>query len=241
MKKSDITPKQLAILILLYRFRFLNSKQIQMLLNHKNPVRSHAWLSDLVNKGYIKGHYDRGTFGENTKPTLFHLLPLSRKVLKNLEECEESILNLIYKDGKRSQRFIDHCLLLADIYLKYRKESESEGFILHFLTKSDLASYEALPNPLPDAYIATKGPSGESSKYFLEIVDSGTPRFALRGKVRGYINYEQSGDWGRHINNEVATVLFICLDANNMEYLKKFVEVTSAESFRTKFLFSNPF
>ncbi len=44
---EQVTPKQLNILLLLYRFRFLNRIQIQTLLNHKDPMHVSANLSTI--------------------------------------------------------------------------------------------------------------------------------------------------------------------------------------------------
>ena len=52
-KNFSPTPKQLEILLLLYRFRFLNSPQIQAILNHKYHHRIQTWLNDLLTKDYI--------------------------------------------------------------------------------------------------------------------------------------------------------------------------------------------
>ena len=50
MNKNNLTKKQLEILTLLYRFRFLNRSQIQKLLNHKKISRINIWLKDLADK-----------------------------------------------------------------------------------------------------------------------------------------------------------------------------------------------
>ena len=48
MKLPKQTPKEQEIIKLHYQFRFLNSKQIQKFLNHKNNKTINAWLPDLV-------------------------------------------------------------------------------------------------------------------------------------------------------------------------------------------------
>jgi hypothetical protein len=46
-----ITTKQNNILNYLYKFYFLNTNQLQKLLNHKNPQKIQKWLKDLKKLG----------------------------------------------------------------------------------------------------------------------------------------------------------------------------------------------
>ncbi len=50
MAKKIVTKKQEEILQLLYIFRFLNSRQVQEFLGHKDHRRINSWLKDLVKK-----------------------------------------------------------------------------------------------------------------------------------------------------------------------------------------------
>lgn len=47
MKINKITPKQIEIILLLYKFRFLNTNQFKTLLKHKDIRRINSWLKDL--------------------------------------------------------------------------------------------------------------------------------------------------------------------------------------------------
>jgi hypothetical protein len=49
---TTITKKQKILLTIVFTFRFINSKQIQQLLNHKDHRRINSWLKDLTEKGY---------------------------------------------------------------------------------------------------------------------------------------------------------------------------------------------
>jgi len=66
MAKRILTKKQQLILILLYCFRFLNSKQIQEFLRHKDHRRINTWLKDLSEKEYIARDFNP-IFGTLTK------------------------------------------------------------------------------------------------------------------------------------------------------------------------------
>ncbi len=45
--------RQKEILLIIYKLRFLNSKQIQTLLNHKYREKIRIWLNDLIGKEYL--------------------------------------------------------------------------------------------------------------------------------------------------------------------------------------------
>ena len=50
MKINNITPKQLEIILLLYKFRFIKKNQFKTLLKHKDIRHINSWLKDLNNK-----------------------------------------------------------------------------------------------------------------------------------------------------------------------------------------------
>lgn len=222
MKSLPITSKQLEILKLLYKFRFLNTNQFKSLLNHKNPTRIQVWLKDLVQKEYVYSNYERNKFGQNTKPSVFHLLPKARYILKKLEGCDYSVLNKIYKEGQRSKSFISNALFLADIYLSLKKQTISE-IKLYFFTKVDLLAYNYLPNPLPDAYIALKE-SKQTKRYFMLLLEEKAPRYALAGKIKKYINYSESSRWEENNQNRpYPATLIICPDYPKKRFITKFI------------------
>ena len=52
-KPLDITTKQITIINLIFRFRFLDRLQIQKFLKHKDETRTNRWLKDLIEKEYL--------------------------------------------------------------------------------------------------------------------------------------------------------------------------------------------
>ena len=53
-----ITKKQETILTLIFTFRFINSKQIQEFLQHKDHRRINSWLKDLTEKEYVERYLE---------------------------------------------------------------------------------------------------------------------------------------------------------------------------------------
>lgn len=208
-KLPSITKKQKEIILYLYKFRFLNTNQIQKLLNHKNSNRTLSWTKDLIEKKCINRHYDRKSFEDNTKPAIYYLGSKARYILKSEKNLELVQLEYIYSEHRREKKFINHSLFIVTVYLflLLQKEDNEE---LTFFTKTDLNDYEYFPQPLPDAFIAVKG-QNTTKRYILDLFDEYTPPFALRQRVRKYLEYAENSDWDENTDNApLPTILIIC-------------------------------
>ncbi len=126
MAKKIVTKKQRLILMLLYTFRFLNSKQIQEFLNHKDHRRINSWLKDLSDKGYIERDF-KPIFGTLTKPAVYYLTALGRKDIKERHEYYfPHYLRRISRDNKVSKAFRIRCQITADWYLMLFPNAEKD-------------------------------------------------------------------------------------------------------------------
>lgn len=234
---DTVTQKQLEVLILIYRFRFLNRTQIQTLLNHKDPKRINAWLKDLIGKN-ILGRIYSTKLKENTKPAIYYLATKSKKLLLEQEGINERILNRAYRDKNASQKLIGHCIFLAHVYLLLKINSLKNSQELHFYTKTDLTNHYYLPYNRPDAYISLKDKE-LTKRYFLEIIDEGTPRFMLRKKISHYIEYFDEGTWKNRTLHNNPSLLFICPNQNIKDFLYKHIaQVLEEETSDLQFFLS---
>lgn len=214
MTEIKITKKQLEILKLLYKFRFLDRSQIQSLLHHQTPRRIKAWCKDLTDKKCTGRHYSK-KLKENTKPAIYYLASKSIKILK-LDD--EKHLRRIYKEHLLSKRMIKHCLRLADIYIQLLSKFDS----FCFYTKTELLDLDYLPEKKPDAYVSIKDKT--TKRYFLEIIDKDTPRFVWRSLVKKYIDYYQDNLWQRTTKKPFPKIFLICMDKKAKNYLAKFIK-----------------
>ena len=228
MATSIVTPKQLEILILLYRFRFLNRSQIQILLKHKDTRRINTWLKDLTIKKFIGRNYST-KLKENTKPAIYYLITKSKTLLMDQPGIDNKLLlKRIYRERTRSQRLIDHSTLLCDLYFEILKNEESGK--LQFYTKTDLSTHYYLPFNRPDAYIIREKDK-IAKRYFLEIIDEGTPRFMIRKKIEQYIEYYDTNTWQDKTDHPFPTILFLCPNELIKNFLHKYLtQVMEEES-----------
>lgn len=117
MSKKIVTNKEKVIQTLIYTFRFINSKQIQQFLNHKDHRRINGWLKDLVDKGYIERDY-KPIYGILTKPAVYSLTALGRKYIRHAYGYFfPKYLKRMARDNKASKSFKIRCQIIADWYL----------------------------------------------------------------------------------------------------------------------------
>jgi len=229
MDNPKLTAKQLDIINLLHRFRFLTSSQIQKLLNNKTTRLTNYHLKTLNAQNYIGKHYTR-ILGEGNQPAVYYLTTGSIKALEVNPDIQKTKLKYIYLEKIRSKQFISHAIFMADYYLYLLSESTKTNHQLHFFTKTDLQAHPYIIHPLPDAYFARVDTQGETKRYFVEVIDEGAPRFALRKRVEQYNNYLESGKFEATTKHPFPTILFICPSVGSKVYLKKYLIKMSEES-----------
>lgn len=204
---KDLTKKQLEILILLYRFRFLNRIHIQQHLNHKNDTRISSWLKNLTDKQIINRIYSQ-TLGEINKPSIYYLATQSRQILKEVDTCNPDLLKRVYREKTRSPGFRAHCLFIANLYFHFQKAAKHQSSTCSFYTSTDLSDVAYAPLPLPDAYIVIKDDK-KTIRYFLDLLDN-RPMFLVRKRIDQYVNYFQANYWQNNYMHPFPKILLIC-------------------------------
>jgi len=224
-----ITPKQLEIILLLYKFRFLNTHQFKTLLKHKDIRRINSWLKDLNNKKIIFRIYSK-KIGENTKPAIYCLDSGSKKIVQEQKEFNHSFLNRLYKEKNRSKEFINHSLFISSLYLHFLKLAENNKSKFEFLTKTTLVDL------FTDIYLTVN-----NKEYLIEIWDKKEPDFVLRKKIKKLINHFVYGDWPQKNNKDFPTILLFCLNEKNKDYLNSFITQFLIEegNFKLNFLLTS--
>lgn len=229
MNDQTLIDKQITILKLLYRFRFLTSIHIQHLLNDKTLRLTNYHLKTLTLNNYVNKHYSR-SLGLGNLPAVYFLAPKSIRVLQDIDGVDPKILKRIYREKIRSQQFITHWLFIARYYEYLLTESAKSKHTLHFFTKTDLMAHKYIIHPLPDAYFARLDENQETKRYLVEIIDEGAPRFALRKRIEQYTDYIDSGKFEEVTGHSFPTILLICPTLGLQIYLKKYLAKIYEES-----------
>ncbi len=215
MIHNNITKKQKEILLLLYRFRFLNRHHIQTLLHHKAPTTINNWLKDLKEKEYIH-RIPKKSWTENSIPAKYYIAKNGIRYFKTQEKCHKQYLARLYREKDRSQGFIDQCLYIAEVYVRLQEHTNTSSSSYQFSTQSDLTPGSIVHEILPDFLIINK--TGKVPKFSAyELIKEGTPRFAIRSRIQRYIDYFQEEENALNVN-----ITFIC-DKKLYKFVNRFV------------------
>ena len=222
-----VTRKQLEILMLLYRYRFLNRIQIQAMMGHKNRKTIAVWLSDLREKQYAEWIYSTD-FIEKTKPAIYYLGINGVRYVRSTCTCPAEEVRKRYKEATRSRTFIDRSILIADCCINAR-DSSVDGVTYETVTQAD---YIAPESPLhflmelePHLVFKKQEEASEglaTMHYLLEVFDTTLPRYRLKRRLKVYEEYLEYGEWQRKTKNKrPPIVLFACPTVAELIYAKR--------------------
>jgi hypothetical protein len=227
-----ITPKQQEIPKLIYKFRFLNRLQIQILLNHKYHNRIIDWLNDLSEKEYLEKVPKSNTFEQKTKLTIYRIGINGIRFLNIQDDCSKEIIKNLYKDKNRSDDFIDQCIFLCDIYLSLiKKDVNNDKVTYEVITNSDFVNsnsyFHFLKELSPDLiYKETKKTKNRSSHTYnlLTVFETTLPRYSVRKRLRNYFEFYQSSEWENETGKTFPIILFICSTKSELIYAKRYTK-----------------
>ena len=226
-KEEKITNKQLRLLKLAYRFRFITSKQIAKYFKQKSLRTAQIQLNTLNERGYLGKRHD-GTYKIQGRAAEYYLTPKSTPILrKQLAEPSESELKQSYTRAISSQRFINYSLEVFDIYLELNR---LYGDNQHFFTKPQLNTeqFGYFPHPLPDAFITIDGDN--ERHYFVEYFDDEVSIGIHGRKIAGYMKYKESGEWN-DTGFDFPTVVIICQSPAMLKRAEKRVRYLDRQEF----------
>lgn len=218
MNKHTISKKQNEILSLLYKFRFLNRKQIQTMLAHKYPSRIFSWLDDLTSNEYLNCTYEKNF---NNLPAIYSLGKNGRKYLKKTIGKSKQLERA--RKSKCSKRFIDHSIFIGDIYLSLLSFTKKNKSKLHFYSKTELSDMEHLISPHPDVYFAIESETGETKRYFLDVLNESLRTNILRFRVKAYLTYYDSDEWQDNTDKPFPEIILICPTAKLKNHLYYYI------------------
>lgn len=219
-----LTPKQQAILKLLYKYRFLNRIQIQTLLKHKDKRRIISWLKDLRDKQYVDWHYNANDFIAKSQPGIYYLSLNGIRYLRSLNTYLNEKLRKRYREPGRTQIFINRCLLIVDCCITLQAKSNN-GLKYTCVLPSDYidpnSEYNFL-SELKPSLCFIKEDNDQTTIYLLEVFDPLMPRYAVRKRIKDYVEYLASGDWQDEAGHDDPPVILIaCPTVADLIYCKR--------------------
>jgi len=165
--RKKLNQEQVAVLQMLYRFRFASNEQIAEFQDKPNSKAVQKRLKILEDQGLIAKHYDK-SYKLKGKPAAYYLTPQgARAFVAHIPRKPDEPLNMkrLYKEKDVSEGFIKHCKNILDVYLALKALYPEQGKLGYF-TKSQLSyeKYDFFPSPLQDAYIHIK--TSNSDRHF---------------------------------------------------------------------------
>lgn len=219
---QKLSPTYEQILTLIYRFRFLNRNQIQIILNHKYHNRINTWLNELTNEKYLKRYYSQQFAG---KPAYYSLGTSGRKYFKKQksEGIKEALLDRVWTEHKTSEQFKRNCMFLADIYVSLINLTKTNNAKLGFFTKVDLYGMKFMVRPEPSAYFSIEDQGGTTKRYFLDIFDYFIPLEHFK-RVEKYIYYFEKGYWQNNTEKPFPEIILVCPNKASKTYFEKTIK-----------------
>ncbi len=227
--RRPLNDKQLDILHLLYRFRFITSDLLLTPLNLKDKSRVNERLKVLMEQKYIGRKYEPH-YSLIGKHAAYYLLPDGIKALKKMREEKEyvaSVFTNLGRDLNASDKFAEHSL---DVLRVCNQLEAIYGDDLTFFSKTELAAHgHYFPKPLPDAYIQLQSEDEEVKQYFIEIVHASKPIFTVIKRVKQYVEYSDEGEW-EDTKTPLPPVLFVCDTPTLQKRLQKIVPAATDDA-----------
>jgi len=215
--RRKLNAEQLEVLELLHKFRFGSNDLIAQYFGKKSRAFVFKRLSILLEQGLIGKRFD-SSYRIKGKPAAYYLLPAGARKLQETRSSEDEAVNVksIYKDKTVSETFIQHSLSIFTVYNQLKAQYGGE---LAFFTKTDLASYEHFPRPLPDAFVSLD--DKDSTRHFLiEIAEDIQPFFTAVRSIKEYLDHKESGEWAI-TETDYPTILFICESTSLQKRLQR--------------------
>ena len=248
-----ITRRQEEIVTLIYRFRFINRKQLQRYFKHKDARRINTWLRDLVAKNYLGRIYSYKLL-ENTKPAIYYLMNNGiiwiryyiGEYTTNDGQLEMKYLKKFYQDRKASEIFVNHCVAVFELYLQLKETDVEDKIEFETQTKTErwidkqmdkYEDFDEVKEYIPDLFVEKfTNPLNKditSSTYFIELFDPHVPMYAIKYRISQYIKLKESEDWKEYagLDGKFPQVLLIFPHQQKINMLSKVIRELLTRSY----------
>ncbi len=204
VKRYKLNAKQIHLLKLIYKFRFVTSS---LMAQYKGISIAGCNYAFKVLEGHelIARHFDK-TYKLQGKAARYYLTNKGIKYLRDTQELDEQVLHAMYKNKSVTTSFIDHHITVLGAYLHFRDKYPDT---FEVFTRSESRSFEDFPEPSPDLYLRRVRESDTMpNEYFLELHHDNQSFVAKKRLASLVENYEEEWPDDTH-----PTLLFALADA----------------------------
>lgn len=204
-KRSALKQGQIAILELLYTYRFGSRQLVAESLGIKAGSSLHEKLEVLIKHGYIQKRQEKHLKLHGV-PAAYYLTPKGLRALAELPDhgyITDSVIKASYKDNSVSQSFVSHTLAVY----KYTNLIKRQYPDIKVFGRRDMNRYSYFPSTPPDAFLSLKI-DGIPKRFFLDVIPDSLPRNILDRRITTYGQFFDDGGWDI-TNSELPALLIV--------------------------------
>lgn len=190
INQDILNQKQLHILKLLYKFRFLTAPLLCEYRNQKSTTPITRALKLLETKGYVIRRYKK-SYKLAGKPAGYALAPKALTYLRDNLKLNEAVLHSYYKNKSVSDEFIEHHKAVVECFLiLWRKDPDN----LRLFSKYELHAHDDLPERKPDLYAVRKTTIANRPTCVLIYVYEDDQLFVIKKHLKQVFEFYETED-----------------------------------------------
>lgn len=207
-------------------------------MGHTDKRRISAWLKELREQQFVDWLYDPDNPNEKSKPAVYFLGVNGIRFLRGLGDYPEDELRKRYKDASRQQDFIGRRLLLADCCIHLEANNKGYDVTYTYALETDYTDYAHDYSFLiesefihPDLALVKEAETEKGyveQTYFMQFFDLTTPRYMMKKKLKGYVEYfdsQEPEEWQQQIGQEEPPIVLIaCPTLAELIYAKRYTK-----------------
>lgn len=183
-EEITITRQQERFLKLLYKFRYVNTRELAKVLSIRSDT-TYQVLKVLLDKGLVIKVYKK-EYRIDRKPAYYYLSSTGVTTVRKLLNVSESVVHALYKQG--SDEFIAHCQTTLACFNFIRDQLPPETYIL---AKTKINQDTAFPKNRPDLYIRTP----DNHEIIVYIMTT-QPNYIINKRIDEVITHSEDEGWG---------------------------------------------
>ncbi|HUB92953.1 MAG TPA: hypothetical protein VMB52_00430 [Verrucomicrobiae bacterium] len=206
--RNSISDGQLAIVKLLYKYRFGSSELLRISLGLNEGPGVYKKLKILCDDGYVARRYDK-SYKIQGMPAAYYLLAKGYRELQRYSEfraIDDKLIKYSYKDKTVGKPFVGRNLNV------YRATVELQRLYpdIKIFTKRELIGRKHFPPELPDLFVSLKADGDDKPhRFFLDFIPANTPRPAIDKRIADYNKFFDEGGWDS-TGSALPTMLLLC-------------------------------
>jgi predicted transcriptional regulator len=209
VKRNNLNAKQIHLLTLIYKFRFVSSALIAEYSGLVSERVVNIAFSILRDQNFIDRRYT-AEYRLAHKPAEYYLATKGIKLLAQPHyKLNTKVLLRMRRNPSLSDPFIKHYLTVFRVYLQFQRKLGFEDTDYQIYTATELAGLGRLPHLSPDLYIRSTNNTKQSSDYFISVFEN-LEYYHIKKYLKSYYQHYQEGEWQENEARDYPTVLIAC-------------------------------